>query len=85
MVNLGDEVVCTITGFKGVVTSITEFINGCRRCGVQPKVGKDGKHPDAMCIDEPNLKVTKPKVAPRGPRNVGGPSTVIRSEKAPSR
>jgi len=82
MVNLGDEVVCTVTGFKGVATSRTTYLNGCTRIGVQPKVGKDGKHPDALWVDEPQLKVTKAAVVKRGPTNVGGPPISVPAQKA---
>lgn len=60
-VNLGDEVKDKVTGFKGIVTSITLFLNGCTRCGVQPKMGKDGKVPDGLSFDEPQLEVVKRK------------------------
>lgn len=37
-IELGDEVVDNITGFKGTVVAITKWISGCDRVNVQPKV-----------------------------------------------
>jgi hypothetical protein len=64
-------------GFKGIVTSVTEFLNGCRRIGVQPPVDKDGKIPDALSIDEPQLTVMKAKKVKKGPKTAGGLTTRI--------
>lgn len=58
-VKLGDFVQDTVTGFKGTVTCVSLFLNGCTRCGVQPPIGKDGKIPDSVGFDEPQLKILK--------------------------
>ncbi len=58
-VKLGDEVKDKVTGFRGIVTSMTLFLNGCTRCGVQPVMGKDGKIPDGVAFDEPQLEIIK--------------------------
>ena len=61
-IQLGDTVKCKYTGFKGVVVSMTEFINGCVQFGVAPKVGKDNKYNEELGIDEESLEIiTKPK------------------------
>lgn len=83
IVNLGDEVMDPVSGFKGIATSRMECLNGCTRIGVQPKVGDDGKMLDAYWIDEPQLKVTKAKAVPRGPVNTGGPNTKVPSQSMP--
>ncbi len=75
MVNLGDEVKDTITGFKGIAIAHHAYLQGCDRVSVQPKIGKDGKLPVSTTFDEPQLKVIKakkikrqaPKVDPGGP------------------
>lgn len=81
---LGDEVVCLVTGFKGIVTSTAQCLTGCDRVVVQPRVGKDGKSQDSMWFDVTAIKVkTKGKVKPQvvqAPidevgRKVGGPPT----------
>lgn len=86
-VKLGDEVECTVTGFKGIAVCRTQYLNGCDRLGVQPPIDKDGKHPEALHFDEMQLQVTKPgKYKPQPvwddegkpetvKRNVGGPTS----------
>ena len=48
---------CKITGFTGIVTSVTKFINGCIQVGVTPKVENDNKVPDSVDIDIEQIKV----------------------------
>lgn len=82
MVELGDEVQCMVSGFKGIVIGKSEFLHGCSRVGVQPKVGKDGKLVDAQWFDEPQMTVTKKRKVKVGRRDVGGPlpSTPTRNQ-----
>ncbi len=56
-IELGLEVEDRITGFRGIVTSRVEYINGCVQYCVRKKVGKDDKFPDAEYIDGEHLKV----------------------------
>ncbi len=42
-IKLGDKVRCKITGFTGIATSRTEFINGCIQIEVTPKMKKGEK------------------------------------------
>jgi hypothetical protein len=70
-VQLGDTIRETILGYEGVVTSITEYLYGCRRCQIEFK-SKDGKIQE-LTFDEPRLKVvkssrTKPKQDTGGDR-----------------
>lgn len=65
-IQLGDEVKDSVTGLKGIVTCITLYLNGCTRCGVQPKLGKDGKIPESWFIDEPQLVVVIPNKVKAG-------------------
>lgn len=60
-IKLGDKVRCTITGFVGIATAKTEFINGCRQYTVAPKVGKGNKIEEEMMIDEQNIELVKKK------------------------
>jgi hypothetical protein len=53
-IKLGTTVTDSVTGFTGVATSRTEYLNGCIRVGVQP-VAKDNKIEDAFHIDEQQL------------------------------
>jgi hypothetical protein len=72
--SLGDEVKCKVTGFKGIVTSKTVFLNGCKQCGVQSPIGKDGKWGDNYGIDESQLEMIKPAKVVVEQKPVGGPS-----------
>jgi hypothetical protein len=64
-IKLGTIVTDTITGFKGVAISRTEFLHGCVRIGVQPKkLTTDGKRADVDFIDEKLLKENDPKTTP---------------------
>jgi hypothetical protein len=83
MVNLGDEVKDTVSGFKGIVIGKTEFLNGCSRVGIQPKVGKDGKLPENHWFDEPQIEVIKAKSVKCGPRMTGGPMISIPTRNIP--
>lgn len=53
----GVEVKDRLTGFKGIVTSMTTYITGCVHAGVQPKVTKEGAYPDALGFDISRLDV----------------------------
>lgn len=77
MITLGSEVVDRVTGFRGIAIGRTMYLNGCARVGIQPKVDKDGKVPDAIWFDEPQLKVLKESKVPLGPRDTGGPAPSI--------
>ena len=79
IVHLGDAVRDIVTGFKGTVIGVAEYLYGCRRLIVQPPVDKDGKYVEAVWVDEPQVKVlvsatVKPKAKqlkeqPAGPRD----------------
>jgi len=88
-VELGDEVKCKVTGFRGVVTSIAKCLTGCDRCTIQPPVKRDGKHPDAIWVDVACCEIIKKsKVKTNtvqeldGPnKKLGGPPTSARGFK----
>jgi len=54
-IQLGDKVKCKYTGFTGIATMKTEFINGCIQFAVAPKVGKENKSPEEIGIDAQSL------------------------------
>jgi len=58
-VRLGQEVKDPVTGYKGTVVGITEFLYGCRRVAVQAKVKENGEIPDLEHFDEPQVVITK--------------------------
>lgn len=70
-IELGDTVKETILGYQGVVTSVTDYLYGCRRCCMEFK-GKDGKIQE-LTFDEPRLEVVKSKTPkPKPKQNTGG-------------
>lgn len=58
-VELGDEVICRITGFKGLVVGIAKYLSGCDRADVRAPLSKDGKLGESYSLDIPALTVTK--------------------------
>lgn len=55
---LGKEYKDKISGFIGVAVAKTEWINGCVRITLQPKLDKDGKIQDNVCLDIEQLEPT---------------------------
>lgn len=80
-ISLGDEVIDKVTGFSGIAMYRIEYLTGCNRIGVQPKVREDGTLPEYQTFDEPQLEVVKPKAVPRGPTNVGGPEKYMPKDR----
>lgn len=70
---LGDEVRDVVSGFRGIAVAEHNYLNGCTRFSVQPKIGEDGKLPDTATFDAPQLELVKKEVAPPGNRLTGGP------------
>lgn len=60
-IKLGDKVKDTVCGLVGMAVARTEFIEGCKRITIQPKVNKDGTVPDSITVDEPLVEVITPK------------------------
>jgi hypothetical protein len=56
MIALGVVVRDKVTGFTGIAENRATFMYGCDRYCVQPKIDKDGKIPDSVMIDEPQLE-----------------------------
>lgn len=78
---LGDEVECMVTGYRGVVIAVAKHLTGCDRVSIQPTVDKDGKWREGYWLDITSVKiVTKGKVKPETVQEtapgakVGGPS-----------
>ena len=79
IVHLGDAVEDTVTGLRGIVIGVVEYLYGCRRLVVQPLVDKDGKYVEAVYVDEPQVVVLQQvkvkasakqrKLQPAGPRD----------------
>lgn len=76
-IELGDEVKHIHTGFKGIATQYTEYISGCRRITITPKVKKDGTLGDSMAFDEPEIEIIKSKKVVRK-NDTGGWQPTVR-------
>ena len=72
MVTLGDFVKDPITGFKGIAISRHSYLNGCDRISIQPPLDKNGKCPDTVTFDEPQLTILKKNKFLIGDRTTGG-------------
>jgi hypothetical protein len=84
--NLGDKVKCTITGYQGIVTSRTQWLNGCIRYGVQSdKLNSDGKVKDSEGFDEQQLKLVKAGAIPSPQTAAPKPGGPRRDERSPFR
>lgn len=81
-INLGDEVVDTVTGFSGVVICRMTWLHGCDRLIVQPKgTNKEGKRFENDTFDEPQLKVVRKNKVKEGDHKTGGPTDRFVSSK----
>jgi hypothetical protein len=67
MIELGDEVKHTVTGYKGICIAITVWLHGCRRINVQAKLKDDGSMPEMVAFDEMEMVVTKKGVVAATP------------------
>ena len=70
---LGDVAQDSITGFKGVVVAVTEWLSGCRRVTIQPQALHDGKPIESETFDETQVVVLRSKETPEGSHRTGGP------------
>ena len=58
----GQKVIDTITGFKGTITAVIEYMNGCIRYQIQPQIDEKGEYRESQIIDEQQLElIDKPK------------------------
>lgn len=71
-IELGCEAEDTVSGYKGICIARTEWLNGCVRVTIQPKIGTDGKLPDSATFDEPQMTRIGGGVQ-KGPSDTGGP------------
>ena len=85
---LGMEVRDRVTGFQGIITARTTYLNACSRLTVSPPVAEKGTLPDSQFFDEPDLVLVGNGVyVPPEPKPVrtGGPHTATSRTKMPSR
>ena len=73
-ISLGDRVKDRLTGTTGIVTSITHWLYGCTRIGIQPEnANNDGSKMEPLYIDEPQCELVC--------RQVHKPVTMTRVEQ----
>lgn len=84
-IKLGDLCRDRVSGFEGIVVVRSDYISGCSRIGLQPKIGADGKLPDALHFDEPMCEVVKAAAVKSLPTNDGGPRTSPSHHASPER
>lgn len=83
MINLGDEVKDSVTGFVGIAICRMTWLHGCDRIIVQPKgVSKEGKTFENSTFDEPQLIVVKKAKVKEGDHKTGGPVARFVAAKA---
>ncbi len=75
IIPLGTIVRCRVTGFVGVAENRATFMYGCDRYCVQPQIGDDGKIPDNVMIDAPQLEIVEPKTQVMSP--LAEPPTLV--------
>jgi len=74
-INLGDRAEDRISGYKGIVTAIAKYLNGCTRILIEPeKLDDDGKMLKSLWFDDVQVKVTKKGSFTGGKQKVGGPA-----------
>ncbi len=79
-IELGDEVKDIVSGFTGIATARTEFLNGCIRISIDPPVDKEGKPVEGKWFDQEQIEVlqrgkVKPKPATPMADTTGGERT----------
>lgn len=63
-IELGDEVKCKITGYRGICTAIAKCLTGCDRIEIRPPITKDGKMSESYWFDEAACVVIKKQKIP---------------------
>lgn len=60
--NLGRTATDKVSGFKGIITAVVYYLNGCTQYGIVPKVGADGKSREAEYFDDKQVVITAVKI-----------------------
>ena len=72
-IELGDQVKCQVTGFKGTATARIEHLNGCVQYAVKAPMKKgENKMPDSTMIDAEQLETVKKPKKPFKKNPTGG-------------
>ena len=84
-VKLGQTVKDTITGLIGTAVARTEWMHGCVRITIQPKVDKDGKVPGNHTCDEPQVEVVDTARPEEPKKRTYGDRPAISAKEGPVR
>ena len=84
-IELGDRVKDRISGFGGIVTARSEYLNGCISMLVQPaRLDEGGKKIKGIWFDDVQLEVEEQKAFGSLERPTGGPERSTPSRERPS-
>ena len=73
LARLGDRVRCRVTGYTGIVKSITSYLNGCDRVSIQAPSKEDGTIPKDLYVDIMQVEVLTTQVVPESDdKSTGG-------------
>ena len=84
MIKLGMKVRDSVSGLEGIVVALTTWLNGCVRVTIQQRIGKDGKMPETVTVDEPQLIVVG-KSKHKQNLDGGGPIPEPKQHRGPGR
>jgi hypothetical protein len=84
MIDLGDRVKDSVTGFQGIVVIISYYLQGCRRMVVQQETLHEGKPVEPQYFDEPQLVRVKARVVKSLNRQPEAVSVAVEPTTAPS-
>ncbi len=86
MIELGDKVKDGVSGFTGIVTARSEYINKCIRCEVSPDKTDKGNLLDAYWFDEEQLTLVKKHAFQSKKKDqTGGPPRSVATRSVPKR
>jgi hypothetical protein len=57
--DLGDEVKDVVSGYRGIVTGVFKYLNGCVRLCLSSRKLVDGKVPDDFVVDTTQVEIIK--------------------------
>lgn len=72
-INFGDEAKDKVTGFKGLITSMHAYIDGCIQFGLSPPVDKNGEIRDTLQFDSARIMIVKKAKVEVNADPTGGP------------
>ena len=82
-ISLGDRVKDKITGFTGIATAISDYIDGCQQVLINPPVKEDGSFVSGHWFDAERLAIVDKGAVTIDAAQTGGPANP--SEIPPAR